>query len=371
MSVRPQTTVLIIDDNPAEHELYEDFLSDDTQRDYRFVHAYTVAEGVSLYLPDSIDCILLDYNLPDADGLSALSQLMQEHTPLPVVMLTGEGNESVAVQAMKNGAQDYLPKRALTPAALQRCIERASERAMLLAQMEQYKQELERSNTDLERFATVAAHDLKAPLRAISQHLELIRKHNLSTLDERSLKSMAFAIDGAGRMSELIEALLEYSQLGFSEKKLSQVDCNQVLRMVRANLSSAIEEKGAHIISDELPTLLADKVQLAQLLQNLIANAIKFCHTTPRIHISATQQKGFWQFSVTDNGIGIDEANKEKIFVIFRRIDNDQTPQGIGVGLAICDRVAKNHGGRIWVESTPGKGSTFFFTLADQLLPPH
>jgi signal transduction histidine kinase len=362
---KPRMTLLIIDDNPAEHNLYIDFLSDDLQREYRFVHAYTAAEGIALYDPAVVDCILLDYNLPDATGMEVLTRLGARYSPLPTVMLTGEGNEAVAVLAMKNGAQDYLPKRSLTPPALQRCVERAAERTMLLTQMERYKQELERSNRDLERFATVAAHDLKSPLRAVMQHLKIIHKNNHEKLDERSLKSMAFAIDGASRMNELIEALLEYSQLGFGERKLARVDCNHAMKIVRANLSTTIEEKAATITWDTLPTLVADKIQITQLLQNLVANAIKFCERRPVITVSAQQHKGTWQFSVRDNGIGLDPRHQDKIFTIFKRIHGTQNYPGIGVGLAICERVVKNHGGEIKVESTPGEGSNFVFTIAD------
>ena len=368
MSAITRTTILIIDDNPTEHELYADYLSDDPLHDYRFIHAYNGKEGAELLTPE-VDCILLDYNLPDMDGLEVMRRLKQKRDPAPVVMLTGEGSESIAVIAMKCGAQDYLPKRALTPTALQRCVERAAERAMFLSRMEHYRKELERSNADLERFATVAAHDLKAPLRAIGQHLELIRKDSMDKLDGRSLKSMAFAIDGARRMNELIEALLEYSQLGFSEKKLSTIDCNHVMKMVRANLSSYIEEKAAQVTWDELPTLNADKIQLVQLMQNLVANAVKFCQIMPAAHISASRGDGFWQFSVADNGIGLDPQHQEKIFTIFKRMHTPQEYPGIGVGLAICDRVVRNHGGRIWVESQPDKGSVFHFTLPDAELP--
>lgn len=357
-------TILIIDDHPAEHDLYMDYLSDDTSRSYRYLHAYSGAEGETLYSPQAVDCVLLDYHLPDKDGLEVLRTLSAKHLVVPVVMLTGEGSESVAVIAMKNGAQDYLPKYAVTPTALQRCVDRAAERAMFLQKMEQYKRELERSNQDLERFATVVAHDLKAPLRAITQHLELIRKDTGGQLAPRALKSMDFVIGGAGRMNELIEALLSFSQLGFGEKTLVQVDMNHVCKIVRANLSSFIEEKAAQVTADELPTLVADKIQMVQLLQNLIANAIKFCDDAPRVHVSAQQTPEGWQFSVADNGIGLSPQQQEKVFTIFKRAHDPQEYPGIGVGLAICDRVVKNHGGRIWVQSEKGSGATFFFTIA-------
>lgn len=231
------------------------------------------------------------------------------------------------------------------------------------AMLEAYRNDLERSNRDLERFATVAAHDLKSPLRAITQHLELIIANKNNVLTERSLKSMGFAIDGARRMRELIEALLEYSYLGFSEKVFTRLECSKVLSIARANLSAVIQEKSAHITADPLPTITADKVQITQLFQNLIANAIKFCSDVPRIHISAVSEENHWKFSVKDNGIGIDTHNLENIFLIFKRLWGADEYPGAGIGLAICERVIKNHKGRIWAESEKGKGTTFFFTI--------
>ncbi len=231
------------------------------------------------------------------------------------------------------------------------------------AMLENYRNDLERSNRDLERFATVAAHDLKSPLRAITQHLELIMANSNNVLEPRALKSMGFVIDGARRMRELVEALLEYSYLGFSEKMLAPLDCNKVLTIVRANLSSVIQEKSAHITTDPLPQLSADKIQLTQLFQNLISNALKFCTATPHIHISAIREADYWRFAVRDNGIGINSQNLEKVFLIFKRLCSEEEYPGTGIGLAICERVVKNHNGAIWVDSQIGKGSTFFFTI--------
>lgn len=361
--MKPLLRILIIDDRPAEHVLYEDYLSDDSSHTYRFLHAYTGAEAEEIVATQPIDCILLDYNLPDTNGLALLKKLATHRPMLAIVMLTGEGNETTAVMAMTEGAQDYLPKRAATPAALQRCVERAIERTRLLKTMENYRGDLERSNEDLERFATVVAHDLKSPLRAITQHLQLIQKHTEGTLDERAAKSMTFVMDGARRMRELIDALLEFSHLGFAEKTLAPVDCNHVITAVRANLSATIEEKNAEVIAGILPTIMADKIQLMQLFQNLIANALKFCAAAPRIHIDAVQEEGLWKFRVQDNGIGIAPHNLEKVFIIFKRVHSEDEYPGMGIGLAVCERVVKNHGGRIWVESEMGKGATFYFTL--------
>ncbi len=355
--------ILIIDDSPAEHELYREYLYDEIGHGYRFLDAYTGEEGEKLYLENRVDCVIIDYHLPDIDGLEVLKRLTSRCEVVPAVMLTGEGNETIAVIAMKIGSQDYIPKRVVTPQALKRTIERAVERARLMQKMEAYRQDLERSNQDLERFANIVAHDLKSPLRAITQHLQLILTHNRDKLDDAACKSLGFAVDGAERMRKLIDGLFEFSKAGFEQREFTPINCNLVLDSVKSNLTPLIEETGTAIIADTLPVVLADGMQLMQLLQNLISNAIKFCREQPRIHIDAHVAEGRWLFSVKDNGIGIARDDQEKIFAIFRRLHNESEYPGCGVGLAICDRVVKNHGGRIWVESEKGKGSTFYFTL--------
>ncbi len=356
-------TILIIDDCPEDHALYREYLSDDDNHSYRFIDAFTGEEGEKLYAENDADCVIVDYRLPDIDGLEVLRRLTQRGKPVPAVMLTGEGNETIAVIAMKIGSQDYLPKRVLTAQALKRTVEHTVERALLKQRIEAYRQDLERSNQDLERFANVVAHDLKSPLRAISQHLQIVEQHHHDQLDDRSLKSIAFAVEGAERMRRLIDALLEFSRIGFEKRSSAPVDCNQMLENVKSNLAAHIGEKNAVITSDPLPVLVADGVQIMQLLQNLIGNALKFCRERPRIHVSARRAGNRWEFSVRDNGIGIPYAGREKIFTIFKRLHGETEYDGHGIGLAICERVVKNHGGNISVASEPGKGSTFTFTL--------
>lgn len=360
---KPTINVLIIDDSHEEHTLYREYLNDDPLHSYRFLDAYSGTEGEAMYKENTIDCVILDYRLPDIDGLEVLKRLAQGDNIVPAVMLTGEGSETVAVIAMKTGSQDYIPKRVITPQALKRTIERAVERTRLMQRMEATRADLERSNQDLERFANVVAHDLKSPLRAIAQHLEIVARQTQGVLDEKSLKSIGFAVTGAERMRALIDGLFEFSRAGFEKHPFALTDCNAVLENVKSNLATHIAEKGAEITSDPLPVLMADSMQVMQLLQNLIANALKFCKDTPRIHIGAIRQGGSWAISVRDNGIGIPKASQDKIFTIFKRLHSEDEYEGCGIGLAVCDRVAKNHGGSISVISEPGNGSTFTVTL--------
>jgi light-regulated signal transduction histidine kinase (bacteriophytochrome) len=354
--------ILIIDDSQGDHDIEMEYL-DEGNGNYQFYHAYNAAEGIELYRKHAIDCVLLDYRMPDKDGLEVLKQLTEGNKFVPVIMLTADGNEFVAVSAMKLGSQDYIPKNMLTAAALKRTVEKAVERSEMIKRMEIYKAQLEQSNRELEQFAHIVAHDLKAPLRAVTQHLTLIENKNASLLDEKSKYSLEFAIKGTSRMRTLIDALFEYARLGFSEPQFERVSLKFLLEQIQKDLSAVIDERKAIITHDVLPEVKGDVILLAQLLQNLIGNAIKYCKETPRIHISARQEDKKWRIGVRDNGIGIPKEQHQQIFAIFRRLHAEEEYPGIGLGLAICDRIAKQHGGNIEVESEPGEGSCFTFTL--------
>jgi len=230
------------------------------------------------------------------------------------------------------------------------------------------EEEIRRSNEELERFAYVASHDLQEPLRMVSSYTQLLAKRYAGKLDRDAEEFIAYAVDGAKRMHQLINDLLQYSRVGTRGRELRPTDAEKVLEMVLRDLRVAIEESGAQVTHDPLPTVLADRTQLRQLLQNLIGNAIKYRgERPPRIHVSARPgengRQGQWVFSVRDNGIGIDPAHFDRIFQIFQRLHSRGEYSGTGIGLAVCKKIVERHGGRIWVESQPGKGSEFFFTL--------
>jgi signal transduction histidine kinase len=231
----------------------------------------------------------------------------------------------------------------------------------------QQAQELARSNVELEQFAYVVSHDLQEPLRMVKSYLQLLERDYKSRLDEDADEFIGYAVDGAARMQALIKDLLTYSRIGKEDESLDLTDCAEVLRVVLANLQMTIEKSGAVVIHSDLPTVMADKVQLIQLFQNLIGNAIKFRgDRPPEIHIGVERSNEEWTFSVRDNGIGIDPQQTERIFMIFQRLHTSEEYKGTGIGLAICKKIVERHGGRIWVESEPGKGSTFFFTIPDR-----
>ena len=256
--------------------------------------------------------------------------------------------------------------------------------------------DLERSNRELQQFAYVASHDLQEPLRMVASYVQLLAKRYQDKLDADANEFIGYAVDGANRMQEMINDLLSYSRVGTRGKPFETVDCTATLNQALTNLTISIEESSAVITHAPLPTVTGDESQLIQLFQNLIGNAVKFRgKETPHIHISATHEsrktmddkretidqlptarlsspesqlselKEGWVFSVRDNGIGIDQQHKERVFNVFQRL-HGRDYSGTGIGLSICKRVVERYGGKIWVESELGKGSTFYFTIPDR-----
>jgi PAS domain S-box-containing protein len=239
-----------------------------------------------------------------------------------------------------------------------------TERKQAEEALKEKTEELARSNRNLEQFAYVASHDLQEPLRMVTSYVQLLAKRYKGKLDSDADEFISFALDGSLRMWKLINDLLTYSRVGTREKELKPTDCETVLNQSLNNLKVAIEENGAFVTHDPLPTVMVDNLQWVQLFQNLIGNAIKFRgNEPPRVHVSASRNGNGWIFSVRDNGIGIAPEYAESIFTIFKRLHGRKDYPGTGIGLAICKKIVERHGGRIWVESEVGKGATFYFTL--------
>ena len=248
-----------------------------------------------------------------------------------------------------------------------------TEREKAKERLRQAVEELKRSNTELEQFAYVTSHDLQEPLRMISSYVQLLSERYKGKLDSDADDFIGYAVDGANRMQTQIQDLLTYSRIGTRGKPFEPTDCEDVLEQVLSNLKMAIEESGAEVTHDTLPTVMVDNSQLVQLFQNLIENAIKFRgDELPRIHVSATRELEeitnyeYWLFSVRDNGIGIKPEFFERIFEIFQRLHGRGEYSGTGIGLAVCKKIVERHGGQIWVESEPGNGAKFFFTILDR-----
>jgi signal transduction histidine kinase len=225
-------------------------------------------------------------------------------------------------------------------------------------------EELTRSNRELNQFSSVVSHDLQEPLRTVRGFVQLLEKKYAKQLDAEADSFIEYAVDGTKRMETLIKDLLAYSRVGTRSKEPVPIDAGAALRQALDNLRASIQEAGAEVTQGQLPTVRADPSQLPQLFQNLLGNAIKFRgQAPPQIHVEACRDGHCWLFSVRDNGIGIDPRLHTEVFEVFRRLHTQKQYEGTGIGLAICKKIVDRHGGRIWVESQPGEGATFSFTL--------
>jgi light-regulated signal transduction histidine kinase (bacteriophytochrome) len=243
---------------------------------------------------------------------------------------------------------------------------KAAELARVQAQS--ISRDLERSNTDLERFALVASHDLQEPLRMVTSFSQLLVRRYKGQLDERADECLEFILTGTKRMAALIQDLLSYSQIVHSTEKGEPVDCNLVLDQVIESCRVMVEESGARVTRDPLPTVEGDEGQVSQLFHNLLTNALKYkkSDVQPDVHVTARHTGHEWLFSFQDNGIGIATEYLEQVFVIFKRLHKKTEYPGTGIGLALCQRIIEGRAGRIWVESKTGVGSTFYFTWPDK-----
>ncbi len=251
----------------------------------------------------------------------------------------------------------------------QRVSERTKDLALKAAELQELNRALERSNQELQQFASIASHDLQSPLRSISGFVQLLRTEYEHKLDEQANDWIQRTIQSTQQMHTLIHDLLAYSKIDSAPTPFQNIPFRDIFDEARERLTALIRESGAQITCDELPTVHGDRSQLIQLLQNLFDNAIKYRSAEPpRIHLSAWREDHAWIFSVRDNGIGIAPKYYKRIFEIFRRLHNQQEYPGTGIGLAVCRRVVHGHGGNLWLDSSPGNGSTFYFTIPEHSL---
>jgi len=361
--------VLIVEDNPSDAELEIAEL-----RRGGFNVASDLAQTrdeVSDHLAKNVyEVILADYNLPYFRGMETLDILREKGLSIPLILVTGALKSVTAVECVKQVATDYVLKENLTrlSVSVRRALEEARlrvERKRAQDELARKVDELARSNEDLEQFAYVASHDLQEPLRMVAAYTQLLAERYRGKLDDNADKYIGYAVEGAVRMQALIEDVLAFSRVGRNGHEHQATDCDSAVDEAIKNLTAAVQESGVTVTRSPLPILVADQVHLVHLFQNLIGNAIKFRgREPPVVKISAEKNGSEWLFTVADNGIGIAPEHKEFIFKIFQRLHTRSEYSGNGIGLAICRKIVEQHGGRIWVDSEAGQGSTFRFTLA-------
>jgi light-regulated signal transduction histidine kinase (bacteriophytochrome) len=269
-------------------------------------------------------------------------------------------------RAVMNILDDFDDEKQKVERANQELLREIADRTHAEEELRTKTTELARSNAELEQFAYVASHDLQEPLRMVSTYVQLFEKRFKGVVvDEKADKYIAYAVEGAKRMQALIGGLLAYSRVGVGDHVTSRVDLNDIVDVALVDLSEGLRETGALVTRDPLPTIIAEPTQLGQVFQNLIANANKFqrAGVKPHIHIGVAREGDHWVLVVKDNGIGIEAEFFDRIFVIFQRLHTRAEFPGTGIGLSICKKVVERHGGRIWIESQPGQGTSFWFTL--------
>jgi signal transduction histidine kinase len=366
--------VLLVEDNPADIELISATLRRNGFEVCGDV-AQTAEEFSSRIRAAHYDLILADYNLPQWKGTEALDILCRENLDVPLIVVTGYLGEEKAVEYIKQGAADCVLKDRLArlPSSVRRALEEKrlrDQRRQAQEELAQKITELARSNAELEQFAYVASHDLQEPLRMIANYTQLLAERYRGKLDEQAEKYIHYSVDGAVRMQTLIQDLLKFSRVGRAELEPRTTDCRGVVEQALKNLQAAVEESGAVVNWNGLPTVMADSSQLTQVFQNLIANAIKFHGAEiPAVQIEAEKKEREWVFTVSDNGIGIPAENRQDIFVIFRRLHTRDEYAGNGIGLSICKKIIERHGGKIWIQAQAQPGSCFKFTLPMEPLP--
>lgn len=370
--------LLIVDDSAEDREYARHLLQKNENSTWDFCEASSGKEGLELAASHGpFDCILLDYHLPDLTGIEFIS-MSQERLGQPgmaTVLLTGSGDREVAVRAMKGGANDFISKEGLSPQSLFHAVENAMEHFQIqlarhrsLQQLRLANEELKRSNEDLEHFAYAASHDLKSPLRTMGLFAELL-VDKFGNSDPETVRISQSIQANARRAAELIEDLLAHARLGSPDDAAAAVP-GQISHLeagvssVLATLDDVLRETGAEIVYDSLPSVVVPRAHLERVLQNLIENAIKYRRPTltPRIEISARKEAGHWVIAVQDNGQGFQPEFVEVIFQPFKRLHGPEY-SGSGIGLATCRKIVERNGGKIWAESTPNSGSTFYFSL--------
>ncbi|MEJ2680426.1 MAG: ATP-binding protein [Gammaproteobacteria bacterium] len=357
-------SILIADDDDGDRKQVKRALKQ-ARLSCEITEAVNMNEVITVCENQSFDCAILDYQMPGQNGLVGVELLHKKIPYMAIIMATGQGDEMVAAEAIKRGASDYIPKRAITAESIKHLVENALEKANLNRQVNEQREALE-------NFAEILAHDLVAPIRNIRGFSDLITKA-VEKGEHEKVSEYCQRVNKSGkRMQALIETLNEYNKVTRNDITFETVSLESALHHALENLSLVIKERNAHITHDTLPEVTGNLPQLIQLLQNLIGNGIKYCdQETPTVHISAEMRDGTCCVSIKDNGIGIPEKFYTVVFNPFKRLHspNEEKYPGTGLGLATCKKIVERHGGNIWCESEKTKGTAFYFTISRKDLP--
>ncbi|GCE20333.1 hybrid sensor histidine kinase/response regulator [Dictyobacter kobayashii] len=366
-------TICIIDDNPEDREIFRRYLLQDTRYHYQCYEEETGEEGLALCKRIQPDCILLDYKLPDIDGIEFLAGLVDASgsVPFAVIMLAGLGDEGIALQAMKSGAQDYLVKDEMTPGNLFRAIHNAIERTAMRRSLEKHQQDLEQKNQEIQAFAYALAHDLRAPLRAITGFSQIVEQDYQAVLDADGRHYMENIVHACAQMDRLIDDLLNYTRIEHRAIRFKPVALGYLMQQIVKGMATRINENQATInIAEDLPTVYGDATLINQIFVNLLENALVYHKPgeNAQVTISWWEEDESAVICLADNGIGISPKNHEKIFNLFQRLHSDDIYPGTGIGLAIVKKAVDLLDGFVWVESTLGVESKFFVKLPKYVL---
>ncbi|MEB3883049.1 ATP-binding protein [Lyngbya sp. CCY1209] len=362
--------ILIVDDQPENLQILFEML---TQNGYEVRRVIDGKQALVAASSEPPDLILLDIMMPFLNGYEVCQLLKSQPQTkdIPVFFLSALNSQEEKIKSFKIGGSDYISKPFHVKEVLARIdhqIAIANQKRQLAKQcdqLEEINQKLTRSNRELEQFASVVAHDLQQPLTSLIAFSQLLKAERGDRWDEREKTYIEGTVEASIRMQRLIRDLLTYCRCDTPDIPLQLTDCNRILEQVLRDLQPEIEAKNAAVSWDILPAAIAEPIQLGQVFQNLIGNALKYRRddVAPQIHVAASEAGQDWIFCLSDNGIGIPETDFDRIFKIFTRLHANQQYPGTGIGLSICQKIVESYGGKIWVESEVGVGSKFYFSI--------
>jgi len=365
--------ILLVDDDPGDRRLVELTLEKSRHPvEFALETAASLTECLEHLKNSSFDLLLLDLGLPDSQGLDTVDKVRKACPHTPIVVLTELADEETGVEAIKKGANDYLVKSKFFRDLLVRTIRYALERKKAGDALKALNKELEatvekmtKTNRELEDFAYVVSHDLKAPLRGIKTLTEWISADYADKIDENGVEQLNLLSNRADRMHNLIEGILQYSRVGRVKEEQIRINLNELVPQVIDLIAQP--ENTSITVENQLPTITSEPTRIAQVFQNLLSNAVKYMDKPQgQVRVACAEENGFWKFSVADNGPGIDEKHFERIFRMFQTLLPKDEFESTGIGLSVTKKIVEMYGGKIWIESEPGEGSTFLFTFPKQ-----